>query len=553
MTGSNRSGTRKLLIIPIIVSVIMTTVITFTIYLYELENRKTLRRTSLSQTAVTLAKKLDQSFTDVNFALIDSAQLPIICNKALRNFSQSLLLKLPQISELRYSNDNKRTPCNNWRAFNPPVESHAPLDHKGLHFLGPLFLEGRSNPSFQLYRAHSSGGTVQAIIHRVWLMNQVKLFRSPLGFMAIIDSDSGVPLVVNGKYSLPINANATYFPINQPEEHEGLLDNRREHYTYIQPLVTQPSLSIIISQDLDSLYADIYGFNPSWIGSAAAGLFLLLILSYQLQRKLSDPIRQIRTAIRRREFLNLYQPLVSSYDHKIIGCQVLMRWKHPFKGILPPMTFIPLAEQSGLIKQMTLRQLDEAIQDLALVLRSDPNFKVSVNICAAHIKDSDVVDAIIARAPQIKGLVLEITEHQVVEHSSKRVQQTLQRLRDAGIKISMDDFGTGYCSLSYLASLPIDVLKADRSFVAALGTDSINADVLQTILQLAQKLGMEAIAEGVEKSEQAEMLRRMGFDTQQGWLHGYPTTAFEFSHTYFNQKSQQRETFVTVEPLQQPI
>ncbi len=552
MARSDRKATIKLLIIPLMISIVVTAIATVSFYYYELDNRKALKRTALAQSAITLSEKLDQSFTDVNFALIESAQGGQPCQSNHTGLSQQLLLKLPHISELRYTDANNQTLCNNWQQFSPSLSSHTPLLHKGLNFFGPHLIEDRAEPIYQLFRRHQDGGQVQAVLHRVWLKNQVKFFHSPLGFMAIINSDSGVPVVINGKYSMPLNADPT-FPINESVSFEGMLDNGRMHYTFIQPLTTQPTLSVAISQDLDSLYAGIYGFNASWIGTAGAGVTLLFLLCFQLQRKLNDPIRQLRSAIRRREFFNLYQPLVRSSDHRIIGCEVLMRWHHPFKGVLPPMTFIPLAERSELIKEMTLQQIDTVIRELAPVLRLTPTFKVSVNICAAHINDPAVIDAIIARAPKLKGLVLEITEHQVVEHSSPKIQQALHRLRDAGIKISMDDFGTGYCGLSYLSSLPIDVLKADRSFVAALGTDSINADVLKTILQLAQKLGMEAIAEGVEKHEQAKMLSQMGFDVQQGWLHGYPVSAFEFVEQYLQQRPEQRKPLPIAKPVTESV
>lgn len=528
MASSESKRLLTLLLFPTVISLLITVSATAAFYFYELENRKLLRRTALEQTAITLAERLDQSFTDVNFALIDSAHQSIDCNRTQLRFSRLMLLELPQVSELRFTDANNKILCNSWQRFRPPLRMEIPLYHKGLNFSGPQLLDEYNRPGFQLYRRHQDGGKVQAVLHSAWLKNQVKFFHSQLGYMAIIDSDSGVPVVINGSYALPVGLTDIEFPVNYPQGHEGQLDNNRSHYTYVHPLLTQPELSVIISQDLDTLYQGIFTFSTSWGGTAAGAFALILLLSYRLQRHLIDPIRQIRSAIQRDEFFNLYQPLVCSSSGQIVGCEVLMRWQHPFKGLLPPMVFIPLAEQSGLIKEMTVRQLDQAIRNLQPVLVLQPDLKVSVNICASHLVDDLIVEAIIQRAAQLPGLVLEITEHQVVEHSSSQIQSALSRIRASNIKIAMDDFGTGYCGLTYLSTLPIDILKADRSFVAALGTDSINADVLRTIYDLTRKLNMSAIAEGVEKQEQADMLREIGFDIQQGWLHGHPMQAHDF-------------------------
>lgn len=531
MAGSDHKGTLKLLLVPALISFVITAAVTAALYTYDLENRKALKQTELAQKAITLSEHLDQSFTDVNFALIDSAQQPLNCSPQLFRFAHEQLMTLPQIAELRYTDAQGNVNCNSWQYYDPPLEIHTPKKHKGLNFSGPLLIDDHPGPGFQLFRDHPQGGKVQAIIRKAWLRNQVKFFHDPLGYMSIIDSDSGVPIVLNGRYALPVGTTENLFPVNIAIGYEGRMDNNREHYTFIQPLLTQPQLSVIISQDLDSLYLGVFGFNTSWISTACGAFVLILLVSYRIQRRLSDPIRQLKSATQRNEFFNLYQPLVCSKTHHIVGCEVLMRWRHPFKGVLPPMTFIPLAEQSGLIKEMTLRQIDQAIRELTPTLQKHPRFKVSINICATHMLDHSVVSAIIERATFLPGMVVEITEHQVVEHCSEQIQQALHQFKEAGIKIAMDDFGTGYCGLTYLSTLPIDILKADRSFVAALGTDSINADVLSTIFELTKKLGMSAIAEGVEKQEQADMLLQMGFHLQQGWLHGYPMSAPDFNHT----------------------
>ncbi len=152
----------------------------------------------------------------------------------------------------------------------------------------------------------------------------------------------------------------------------------------------------------------------------------------------------------------------------------------------------------------------------------------------SHLLDRSCVDHFIEMKSHISGLVLEVTEEKVLEHSSEKVQEALERLAAANIQIAIDDFGTGYCGLNYLRELPVSILKADKSFIAAMGTDAVNADVLEMIIQLSQKLGLVTIAEGVETEEQAQALLEMGVDLQQGWLHAYPMRAEDLLKQHFN-------------------
>ena len=179
--AADRKGALMLLIVPVLSSLLITLAVAAALFSYELEIRKELRRTALAQKAITLAEHLDQSFTDVNFALIDSANRPIECNTSQFLNAQRTLLTLPQISDLRYVDRFNNVRCNSWHSFDPPLKLDSPNSHKGLNFSGPLIIDEHPGPGFQLYRHHKDGGKVQAIIRTAWLKSEVKFFHTPVG------------------------------------------------------------------------------------------------------------------------------------------------------------------------------------------------------------------------------------------------------------------------------------------------------------------------------------------------------------------------------------
>ncbi|MGL4753003.1 MAG: EAL domain-containing protein, partial [Aeromonadaceae bacterium] len=210
----------------------------------------------------------------------------------------------------------------------------------------------------------------------------------------------------------------------------------------------------------------------------------------------------------------------------LCGFEVLMRWRSA-SGIIGPQHFIPMAEETGLLVEMTRRQIEEAIAALQPLIALQPELKVSFNISIDHLKDEQFVQQSALWRQAIPNLVYEITEGNMVAAHDARLLAALHQLRDHGIRLAVDDFGTGYSSLAYLQSLPLDILKADRCFVAALGSDSVNATILEAIIRLAHRLQLDVVAEGVEEARQVAWLNQQGVTLQQGWCHGYPLPIYE--------------------------
>jgi diguanylate cyclase (GGDEF)-like protein/PAS domain S-box-containing protein len=240
---------------------------------------------------------------------------------------------------------------------------------------------------------------------------------------------------------------------------------------------------------------------------------------------------EIALAVDRNQLSLHYQPIVSLENGSLLGFEALARWQHPQKGMISPVDFIPVAEANGSIVEIGLWVLREACWQLRRWLDECPagrTLTMSVNLSARQFMQPDLIDQIINILQETNLdptlLKLEITESVVIENIGSACG-TLQQLRALGIELSIDDFGTGYSSLSYLHRLPFNTLKIDRSFVTSMVESDDHAEIVRTVVTLAQKLGMKIIAEGVETMEQLVQLRRLNCEAGQGFLFSKPVDA----------------------------
>ncbi len=234
---------------------------------------------------------------------------------------------------------------------------------------------------------------------------------------------------------------------------------------------------------------------------------------------------ELADAIDNRELVVQYQPIVDLVTGEATAVEALVRWNHPGRGRIPPLEFIPLAEDTGLIVQLGRYVLEEAC---ARVVERGDDIQVQVNLSAMELEHPDLIETVsgvIARTgiPPSR-LVLEVTETLLVK-DHVRGSHTLQQLRDLGVQLALDDFGTGYSSLSYLRNLPLDTLKIAREFVEGLAVSEHDAAFVRLIVGLAKTVGLRVIAEGIETRAQLEMLREIGCDLGQGFYFAAPMDA----------------------------
>ena len=257
-----------------------------------------------------------------------------------------------------------------------------------------------------------------------------------------------------------------------------------------------------------------------------------VVFDPEMQRRARDRLRieaDLHQALRREELLVLYQPIVDLNSGDLAGFEALVRWHHPTRGMVSPMDFIPIAEETGLIVPIGTWVLQQSCRQVRAWIDAgaSPDLFVSVNVSSRQLDGPSLPDIVRAALDtnrlEPQRLKLEITESAVMRNFEVTLG-LLNRLKSIGSGLSLDDFGTGYSSLSLLKRLPIDTLKVDRSFVSSMGVDSAGVRMVEAILQLARLFRLKVVAEGIERNEESEMLRALSCEYGQGWLFGKPLT-----------------------------
>ncbi|MCW2270764.1 EAL domain-containing protein [Pseudomonas sp. JUb96] len=263
-------------------------------------------------------------------------------------------------------------------------------------------------------------------------------------------------------------------------------------------------------------------------GLIAGGLAVVLI---RRTRQRLSPLAELRLALRRRQFIVHYQPIMRLSDGRCIGAEALLRWRRRDGSLVSPDLFIPLAEKSGLILPITDQVFEQVMHDLGPLLVEDRSLHVSINLAAEDVSSGRFLSAL-ERALDKSGvhpgqIWLEATERGFVAIESARA--AMNRARALGYQAAIDDFGTGFSSLQHLQQLPLDILKIDKSFVDTLDPDTGAGSVTTHIIDMARSLGLQIVAEGIETQAQADYLRRQGVQFGQGWYFAkaMPAEAFK--------------------------
>lgn len=265
------------------------------------------------------------------------------------------------------------------------------------------------------------------------------------------------------------------------------------------------------------------------IGASLLLASLLGWLTLRLIRRRRSLGAKLRKALRRGELQVLYQPIFELDSRRCVGAEALVRWRRADGSLTSPELFIPLAEDTGQIQQITDFVLQRVLEQLSPLLRAHRHLYISINLAACDVmlpRIGHVAARLLAqhRVPA-QQLAFEVTERSLVDVVAAR--DTLQALRAAGHQILIDDFGTGYCSLSYLQTLPVDGLKIDKAFIEGLGQDTTNGAIAPHIIRMAHDLHLRVIAEGIESEAQAALLTLEGVKHGQGWLFAHPLSARE--------------------------
>lgn len=292
-----------------------------------------------------------------------------------------------------------------------------------------------------------------------------------------------------------------------------------------------PEYQLVLTTPRSGLQEKITG--AWWLLVPASVLISLCIgaLVLQLARQRQSLGGELQGALRRSELKVLYQPIFNLSTRQCVGAEALVRWRRPDGTLTSPDLFIPLAENTGQIRQITDFVLQQLLEQLGPLLRANPQLYISVNLAACDVMAPRIgrVTARLLAQHRVaaRQIAFEVTERGLIDVVVAR--NHLQALRDKGHQVLIDDFGTGYCSLAYLQTLPVDCLKIDKAFIDALGHDAASSGVAPHIIRMAHALELRVIAEGIEFESQVQLLKSEGVIYGQGWLFARPLTASKFT------------------------
>jgi EAL domain-containing protein (putative c-di-GMP-specific phosphodiesterase class I) len=261
-------------------------------------------------------------------------------------------------------------------------------------------------------------------------------------------------------------------------------------------------------------------------GKARFEVFDLKMRSHAFSRLEME--QELRAALENGEFQLYYQPIMSMKSNELVSFEALIRWAHPRRGLVAPGEFLPIAEESGLILPIEKWVINEACAQLKKWHEKYPalqNVSINVNISNRQFAQPDFVDGVIkalqTNALQAELLKLEITENVLISNYSA-ANEIFTKLRNLGVQLQIDDFGSGYSALGYLQHFPISAIKIDKSFVDEIGKSSRGLELIRAIVSMARELGMEAIAEGIETKEQLRQLQSLSCNLGQGFILSKP-------------------------------
>jgi sensor c-di-GMP phosphodiesterase-like protein len=405
------------------------------------------------------------------------------------------------------------------------VVSSEPLTAGSRNLLELVRLGGQSEQWLRIRRPGAgSGNGVAALIPAALFLPQVSSAGGPLRFNARMLTATGAIIVEAGEV-----------PPGTDRDDILVADLSSSRYA-LQAIVSASHVGLAANHgDLRAL------------GTVASGLLAIAILALSVmlpRRERDNPIAEMERALKAGEFVPYFQPIVDIRSGRLRGAEVLIRWRKTDGTIVPPASFIPLAESSGMIIELTRALMRRVCHEAGAVLGARPHLKIGFNLTAQHFADEEIVAdvrKIFKKSPlKLTQIVLEVTERQPIENltETRRVVAALQGL---GVKVAIDDVGTGHSGLSYMLKLGVDIIKIDKMFIDSLGIDRNSNTIIETLIDLAQNMRMDVIAEGVESFEQVLHLRDLGIRAAQGFVFSPPLPCSAFL-----------ELVATIDPLKAP-
>jgi sensor c-di-GMP phosphodiesterase-like protein len=487
---------------------------------------------NLHSIAETIAADTSQLLDDIDQGLIALSDLSFRCTTADVNAMNIMAYDIPEISELGLMRPDGKLVCTSWGPIKPPVEPEIPEPSHGFSLLGPIEIKLMDRFGLVAIRLREDGSSLGALIHPSILIGRLGADLGEHGFVVLLRREDTHLFAWNG--------NVPEMEMVESESETG------DGSTQLRALFNDGIERTLFAVELEG-YPGIYSVaaaSDAWIlhdwirialilGAVGFGtsIFLIFLLLGMLRRRLSLQ-GELERSLRRNEFEINYQPVVDLESGRCIGAEALISWIQPGGKVVRPDLFIPLAEDTGLIEPMTEWLMKQIRLEMEGLLADNRDLHIAINLSPVHFESEKILGTSSrifgSSAIQPDQLVYEITERGLIKEDNETARIVMKKLRGRSSRIALDDFGTGYSSLSYVSSFPLDYLKIDKSFVSAIGTDALMSGLVDSIIDMAKRLDLKIIAEGIETPGQDAYLGERGVDYGQGWYYSRAMPAMDF-------------------------
>lgn len=464
--------------------------------------------------------KLNGVFVELNQFFIRHDRLSAQCNKNVLLSLRKGHFQIANVAEFGIRLASGELACTSWQKLSPPVSVVLPLPDKEqkLRFFGPVHSSFIGEAALIVAKSRSDGSEINALLPQSIIKKLLIELQRSFDFSAVVDATAGVPLSIEGRYTMPLDA--TIFPLfEQVLIDSKQFDDGQMRYLAAKPIEALPGLALVVAIDSDKLYSGTYWPDKLLLLLYITVFIGVLFLWKAYERAYESREAKLSKAIDAGEFFNHYQPIYDCKSDNLVGIEVLVRWLHPIEGVLYPDRFITDIEGNGLNVKLSTAVVESLIDDVMKAPALFNQLKVNINISGEHLKDKKFLTQVFEARKFIANLVLEITETELVDVDNHQVNNAITLIREQGILLAIDDFGTGYAGLQYLQQLPLDIIKIDRSFISAIGSESPRAKMLDAVIQMAHQMDLAIVAEGVETKEQADYLISKDVYQHQGWLY----------------------------------
>jgi len=470
---------------------------------------------------------------DIDQGLIALSSLGNRCTPEDVTAMNTMAFDIPGISDIGLIRPDRKLFCTSWGAVSPPVTPQLPPPAAGFRLLGPLEIRMMDRFGLIAIRQREDGSEIGALIHPSVLIGHLGADLGDEGFAVLIRRVDG------HLYAWKGNVPAMEMVESESEVGDGstqlrvLFKDGVERTLFAVELDGYPGIySVAAAADAWILHDWVrMAFLLGAIGAGTSVLLVFLVISLLL-RRLS--LRgELEKSLQKNEFEINYQPVIELAGGRCTGVEAFISWVQPGGKRVRPDLFIPLAEDTGLIEPMTEWLMKQICTEMESLLASDRSFHVAINLSPCHFESEKILStstrAFGSSAIMPEQIIYEITERGLIREDDGIARSVMTKLRERHSEIALDDFGTGYSSLSYISSFPLDYLKIDKQFIDAIGTDSPMAGLVESIIDMANRLDLRIIAEGVETEEQVEYLRDKGVEFVQGWYFSKALTVAELA------------------------